>query len=235
MLWANEHLLHGLHIKEEVIMKKLPLSLLIVVFLGVVSACSSDSEADLPTLVPTIAPVESVVTEEPTLPPTTDTIEEQNPEAPTDDAGTSGGANFARPTLPPTWTPMPEPSETPTATPIIPTITPFVPVNNTLPSGCDVFDVDFANTDTEFLIGASPTVTWIATPGATQYRVTVANANGLVIKDDIYLSETTYTFPADYFEEGQFYGWTVIPLDADGVQMCYLRGGELIPIRPLGS
>lgn len=198
------------------------LFIIYTLFALIVVACTPQDEP-LPTLVPTIPLDEPTATlEEPTEEPA---IEEAPTQAPP--AG--------RATLPPTWTPLPQPTDIPTPTPLIPTITPFIPPDNILPAACDAFDIDYDNTDIEFREGVSPRVSWFPVQGAIRYRVIVANASGLVIRDDIYLAETTYQFSADLFQFGQFYGWTVYPINTANDQMCNFVGAQLIPIRPLGG
>lgn len=208
--------------------KTLAFSVLILLIALVACAPQDDT-------LPTLAPLDVEPTTEIEITPTTIDTAIDADITPTDVQADNTSTTFSRPTLPPTWTPLPESTEPPTETPVIPTITPFFPANNTLPAGCDTFAIDDENTTIRFNIGDSPTVVWTAVDGASQYRVGLTDATGLIIKDDIFLTETSYTFSADLFELGKFYGWTVYPLDVQNIQMCNFRGSELIPVRPIGG
>lgn len=193
------------------------ITIFLIIPLLLLAACNQ--QESLPTLVPTEPPPEPTAT-----PPEVEATEASEP--PT---AVNTPVPRTRPTLPPTFTPTP--SETPTLTPteVIPTATFFNPPP-TLPEGCSGFNVIFEQTDVEFPLGGSPTVSWTTVSGAPTYWVILESSSGRVLKDDIFIAETSYTFAADLFERGQLYGWKVLPLDAEGVQMCFQRGGELIPL-----
>lgn len=184
--------------------------LIILSLLVILAACTQQAQ-ELPTLIPTATIPEATNTPEPT--PT----ETQAP-----------------PTLPPTWTPTFTETVVPTETEVFPTATPL-DASGGLPEACNTFAVDGVNTQVEFEIGASPIVAWTPVEGAELYRVTLSDQFGRILKDDIYIAETQYQFSPDFFELNTVYGWSVIPLDAVGDQMCFPRGLELIPFRPRPS
>ena len=193
---------------------------MVYTLLGIsLTACGGNQES-LPTLVPVENEMASPTPEmllEASLTPTI-----QASDTPT----------FApRATLPPTWTPTATwtPTETPTV--FVPTSTPFVP-RNTLPASCGQFDVVFADSTIEFPIGSTPRIAWVGIEGAELYRVILTGPRGIV-NDQIYLSETSYSFDASLFRVGDIYGWEVYPIDAAGIQMCFSVGMELIPRQPL--
>jgi hypothetical protein len=186
----------------------------------VLAACNPQAPQELPTIIP-----------ENTAIPTT--------EIPAQSAEVTPTATVtpprARPTLPPTWTPLPSETPLPTETETpLPTPTFFQPTA-ALPEGCNVFQIDFERSSRDFRIGTAPTVYWVIVPEAVRYRVTLRTFQGVIIKDDIYLAETQYTFAADLFEQGVQYGWEVYPINALGDQMCFQRGGELYPVIRLGN
>lgn len=136
-----------------------------------------------------------------------------------------------RPTreLPPTWTPTPQPTETPTPTEVLVTNTPFSP-NAGLPPACSTFDIIQDQSTTNFQVGTSPTVTWKPVEGAIRYRVTLGDMNGRIVKDDIFIAETTFTFDPSFFKaESTVYTWSVYPINQAGDQMCFQVGGEMYP------
>lgn len=185
--------------------------------LVLVSACNTTTdESALPTLLVTQQQINTTApSSEPTSSPT------QGPTA----------TLRVRPTLPPTWTLTPTLSPTPTATLVVPTRTPVV-IQNTLPPACSTFDAVFAESDVQFNVGQSPRVTWTAVEGAELYRLILSGPGGVIINDQIYLRETTYTFEASLFTAGQLYGWEVYPINPAGIQMCFAVGLELLPIQP---
>jgi len=191
-------------------------------------ACTPQ-DTSLPTLIPTSAPVEPTENVPPAI-PTTD----QTEPTPTREILPTN-TPIARNTLPPTWTVVPTATETPFPTVAPPTITPFNPSNIELPTECDLFQVDFVNNTTEFTAGEAPTIAFTSIPSATSYRVILADGIGTIIKDDIFIFETTYTFDASFFEGGEFYGWQAYPIDVNNEQMCNFVGAELIAFRPLGG
>lgn len=167
----------------------------------------------LPTIAPTLA-----ATTAPTVAATT-----AAPDVPT--ATNTRGARE----LPPTWTFTPEPSNTPEPTIVIPTQTPFVPAAE-IPAACNTFDIVFAESTQTFQIGTSPKATWTPVTGAVRYRVEVADVNGRVVKDDIFVAETTYTFdPTLFSTDSTIYTWSVYPINQAGDQMCFEVGGEMTP------
>lgn len=196
----------------------------LLLFSLLASACTQ--EETLPTLIPTAVPP----TEE--MPPTAESAVESVP--------TATATQRVRPTFPPTFTPTPAPTDTPTATQVFPSPTLFIQYATPNPA-CNTFDTIFEQSDYEFAVGVSPRATWRAVEGAQLYRLILKESNGRVINDQIYLAETTYTFPADLFEVGRSYGWEVYPINAQGDQMCFAVGLEMFPQRqlfpnqPLGS
>ncbi len=187
----------------------------IVLFL---SACSTGQDASLPTL----AGVEVV-------PDVTVTTEVQTDVVVPTDAPTA--TQLRRPTLPPPiLTVTPTPTETPTVTPIAATPIPALVVS-TPNADCNFFDVVYEESSIEFELGTSPKASWTAVNGAQLYRLALRQSSGFVINDNIYIAETTYTFPSDLFFEGFTYGWDVYPINNAGDQMCFAVGSELIPRR----
>jgi hypothetical protein len=131
--------------------------------------------------------------------------------------------------LPPTWTPTPPATETPAPTVVIPSQTPFVP-SAEIPAACNTFDIVFAESTQKFQIGTAPKVTWTPVTGAVRYRVSVSDVNGRVVKDDIFIAETTYTFdPSLFSTDSTIYAWSVYPINQAGDQMCFEVGGEMTP------
>ena len=135
-------------------------------------------------------------------------------------------------TLPPTWTFTPEVTDTPipTNTEVPATVTPL-PAPETVESVCDTFQADPGLSTRQFIIGESPVAAWTPVEGAVLYRVFLSNFSLQTIKDDIYTDHTSWTFDPNSFELGENYVWAVWPLDAIGDQMCFERGGELLPQR----
>jgi len=182
------------------------LQLFVVMLL--ITACGGGEEEALPTAVEfpaEVAPTETV-TVEMTATPT----------------------QVSNPTLPPTWTFTPEPSVTPTPTN---TSTPL-PTPRTVAEVCDSFAADPVRSTREFIPGEAPVAAWTAVEGAELYRVFLSTLSQRLIRDDIYVAETSFTFDPNSFEFGEIYIWAVWPLDSVGDQMCFERGGELIPQRP---
>ena len=191
----------------------------LIVIMLLVSACGGGEDEPLPTAIqlptdvsPTVEEVDGQTAEEtPTVEPT----------------------RVSNPTLPPTWTFTPEPSETPipTATEVVDTPTPF-PTPRTVSIACDTFAADLEVSTREFIPGEAPVAAWTPVEGAELYRVFLSTRTNKMIRNDIYTAETSFTFDPNSFEFGEFYLWAVWPLDAIGDQMCFERGGELIPLRP---
>lgn len=178
---------------------------LLMILILILAACQQEAQV-LPTLIPSPTVPEPTATPEATATPTN-----------------------APPTLPPTWTPTPTETYTPSPTDVIATSTPLDVPEQGLPPACETFAVNGGITQVQFPLGASPLVAWNPVDGAELYRVTLSDASGRILKDDIYIAETQYSFAPELFERDQVYGWTVIPLDAIGDQMCFPRGLELIP------
>jgi hypothetical protein len=84
----------------------------------------------------------------------------------------------------------------------------------------------------QFNVGRAPRVTWTAVEGAELYRLILSGPGGVIINDQIYLRETSYTFDASLFTAGQLYGWEVYPINSAGIQMCFAVGLELLPVQP---
>lgn len=191
-------------------MQRLRIIFVLLLGLAFLSACNSSQSIELPTLIASMEPEIQVTA-------TTELTTEVEPilSTPTE-----------RATLPPTWTASPTEFVPPTA---IPTMTPFT--SKILSPACDTFAPDRENSDIEFVIGVSPRVSWTPVEGAVRYYVELSDINGVILTEDIYINETSYVFVDTLFKLGQFYGWTVYPIDANGDQMCYQRGLELIPVR----
>jgi len=193
--------------------------LLVFVVFGVVilAACDSGDETVLPTLA-SIDDITATSTVAPTEPPA------GQPTA--DDPTPTREALRQRPTLPPTWTPIP-PTETPTPTP-----TEFVPTQAPTPipeiDACELFQADPASSDQNIRVGDAPTVSWtaLADDSVRLYRITVQDEFG-VVRHQRLIEETTYTIPASAFTDAIRYGWEVAPLDELGQPICLGRGGML--------
>lgn len=151
-------------------------------------------------------------------------------------------AESLRPTLPPTFTPTAEGDsqevedtedtsasqlDDPTRTPSSETSNPPPATSGERPA-CVDFEVDLQDSTSTFALGTQPVAAWISIAGAESYFLELSNQSGFVILTDVYIAETTYTFDADLFEDGQAYGWSVYPLDANGDQMCFTRGSEMV-------
>lgn len=185
---------------------------------ALLAACNNTPA--LPTIVPTIAAT--------TAPEVVATA--------TTEAPTATNTRVPR-ELPPTWTPTPKPSDTPTATEVIPTQTTFIVPNAGLPPECDGFNIIFAESTREFQIGTAPKVVWKPVSGAVRYHVELADINARIVKSDIFIAETNYTFDPSLFSlNSQLYTWSVYPINQAGDQMCFEVGGEMTPsITPPGS
>ncbi len=130
--------------------------------------------------------------------------------------------------LPPSWTPTLAPTltETPEPTPTREGGADAVP---TIPPGCATFRPDASNSVTEFTLGESPVVSWIAADGAQNYRVRVTTEVGFELTTDApIVSDTSIALDSELFTESGRYGWTVEPLDSNGIQMCIGLGGSFI-------
>lgn len=197
-------------------MQKRSIIIFCTVLMLIVTACGQPE--DLPTAVafPTDVP--------PTEDPEAQAVE-------VEDVATE--TPFVASTLPPTWTPTFEPTETliPTETEIPDTFTPQPTIEAT-PSVCDTFAADPELSTREFIVGETPVVAWTPVEGAVLYRVFLYRFNGRTMRDDIYTDLTTWSFDPNVFELGENYLWAVWPLDSIGDQMCFERGLELLPQRP---
>ncbi len=174
-------------------------------------ACNPAEEAPLPTLIPTLA---EQPTQPPTVAPLTDTLTP-------DFTPTQEISNELPPTWTPTFTAMPSPL------PASPTAEATVAIQE-LPETCNTFGTDLSRSQRTFPIGASPFVAWVPADGTQYYRVWVTDEFGRELFND-YIAETEINFPAELFQEDRRYGWNVFPVDEFGDQMCYRRGGELVP------
>jgi hypothetical protein len=93
---------------------------------------------------------------------------------------------------------------------------------------CGAFNVD-ADRSTATLTAGQPAVAvWVPVQGAVRYRIELIDEFGMQLMTD-YAVEPTYSFPADLFETGKRYGWSVYPEDSLSQQMCYSVGGEFFP------
>jgi hypothetical protein len=184
-------------------MKKLLASLMLLTVALV--ACNGASNQTLPTLIP--SPV--VATEPPTAAPLPTMTE----------------AQFDRATLPPTWTASPPAVESP-----VPTLDSTVQPQGALPTlvVCGAFAPDRELTPTTYTQGQTVTVFWTAVDTAARYRVRLVSETGTELFFD-YALEPTYTFQPNQFVRGGRYAWEVWPEDSKNQQMCYARGGELLP------
>ena len=130
-----------------------------------------------------------------------------------------------RPTLPPTWTASPGPTIAPTATT---DANAQVGVGQATLAVCGAFAVDREHSMSTYTTGSPVQVFWTPVDTAGSYRIALLDENGTEVLVD-YVVEPSYTFAADLFERGKLYAWSVIPLDANKVQMCFERGDEIIP------
>ncbi|MBL8161959.1 MAG: hypothetical protein JNJ61_08235 [Anaerolineae bacterium] len=177
------------------------------------AACGQPSAETLPTLAATALPPEETALVE-AAPPSATPIP------------------LGRATLPPTWTPSPEP----TSAVIEPAAqnTEAVPATVEQPQGqatlvvCGTFVVDRERSLPTFTFGSAPAVYWTAVVTAARYRINLIDETGTEIFVD-YTLEPNYTFAAELFERGKRYAWEVYPEDALGQQMCLKRGQELFP------
>lgn len=162
---------------------------------------------------------------------------------------------LVRATLPPSWTPVisltpsitpsasitltPSKTNTPTDTPTItpsltftptptPRLTDIALAQQPLLPACVNFGADPERTSSTFIFGDAPIVYWTPVDAAAVYQIRLVDENQTTLKTDT-TTDTQYTFDVKYFEDGGIYGWDVIPLDQDGVQMCPSRGGLLRP------
>ncbi|MBI5669769.1 MAG: hypothetical protein HZC41_17365 [Chloroflexi bacterium] len=178
--------------------------------LFVLAGCGQQSDAPLPTLMPTALPAEAA---------TATTIPTQAPTS----------TPLVRATLPPTWTPSPASAqEQPTETPLTANQEVNIPAEKPTLEACGPFREDRSRYNPQFVAGTDVMVAWVPATGAPSYRVNVVDESGEEFFAD-YTADSTYTFKADLFERGKRYGWNVYPMDALGQQMCISVGGELFP------
>jgi hypothetical protein len=170
---------------------------------------------------------------QPTAPPPSPT-EEVTP------APSATPLELRRPTLPPTWTPSPDPNGAQvqattdtqsanvqtTAVQQVTQVPAFIPA--TPLEVCATLGEDRERNKRTFVIGESPQVFWIPVQGAASYSISLIDETGTVIHTD-YTTEPTFTFDSTLFQQGKLYGWEVYPIDAIGQQMCLGRGAELFP------
>jgi hypothetical protein len=170
--------------------------------------CQQAANQSLPTIMPTAAATTEVGAE--TAVPTTEATQ-----PPLD-----------RPTLPPTWTVSPVPTEAPTST--VDLTSQSVQDQPTLVV-CGTFAVDRERSPATFTPGNPVQVYWTAVDTAARYRISLIDEQGLELVLD-YTREPTYTFPGELFERGKRYAWSVYPEDAINQQMCFERGAEILPV-----
>jgi hypothetical protein len=185
-------------------MTKLLINAFMILGVFLLAACSGQpSDQTLPTLIPSPAP--------PTETPIPSIVPSNAP--------------IDRPTLPPTWTVSPVPSETPIAT-----LDATLQMQLAAPTlvVCGGFMADRERTPTNYASGQPVTVYWSSVDTAARYRVSIVSETGTELYFD-YALEPTYTFPANIFVRGGRYAWQVYPEDAINQQMCFERGGELLP------
>ncbi len=194
-------------------MRKYWIVVFVVCLAFLLVACNPEGEAPLPTLIPTLA---APPTQPPTIAPP---IIDDTPVP--DSSPTQQISNELPPTWTPTFTAMPSPlPASPTAEATF--------ANPELPETCDTFGIDLSRSQRTFPLGASPFVAWIPADNTQYYRVWVTDEFGMELSVE-YIAETEFNFPAELFQEGRRYGWNVYPVDEFGDQMCYRRGGELVP------
>jgi hypothetical protein len=93
-------------------------------------------------------------------------------------------------------------------------------------AACTTFAVDSSVTPQTFLHQQPVTVAWGAAEGASFYRISLFDLTGRAIFADS-TRDTRYTFPAELFVFGNFYGWEVRPFDVNGIQYCMPIGSDL--------
>jgi len=196
-------------------MRKLGLSGVFAAAIISLFACTPQQQT-LPTLVstPTVPPTSAAATGTPTTEPT----------------------RRVPPTFPPTWTPSSVTIQTPEATPTTEGAPLVIPSPLPTPlAACATFGADGDRNVSTFPIGSAPQIFWTPVQGAASYHVALLlvdpnseDASGEEMFGD-FTTDTSYTFQADLFELGKFYGWEVYPIDALGQQMCLSLGDELIP------
>jgi hypothetical protein len=205
------------YIRKIIMQKRLLMGAIgTLVFLG---ACNNNAEVALPTLIPTFTPEQVQTVESASATPQIVATATTEP-------------TRVRPTLPPTFTPTDRPTITPTNTPVVASSTPFSSAA-TPDLACANFLTIFEQSDVEFDEGTAPRATWTAMPNAELYRVSLADNSGRILRDDIYIAETTFTFASELFKAGTSYAWAVYPINARGDQMCFQIGLEMLPRTPL--
>ncbi len=179
----------------------------IAIFVFAVAGCGPQATEVLPTLIatpqPAAAATETPKTPIPTVAPT---------QVPVD-----------RATLPPTWTPSVEPTDT-----VIPPTNTSVPLSTPIPTlvACGPFDVDRDKSASTFKVGTPTQVFWTPVQGAVRYRIgVIGDFNQEIFMD--YAVDANYTFKPDLFEAGKQYLWKVYPEDSLARQMCFAVAGDL--------
>jgi hypothetical protein len=177
----------------------------IAIFALALVGCGSQQPTEaLPTLIPTPQPAAAATnTPVATVAPT---------EVPVD-----------RATLPPTWTPSIEPTDT-----TVPATNTSVPLSTPIPTlvACGPFDVDRDKSASTFTVGTPTQVFWTPVQGAVRYRIGVIGDFNQEIFFD-YAVDANYTFKPDLFEAGKQYLWKVYPEDSLARQMCLAVAGDL--------
>lgn len=222
--------------------KPWPVILLVLGLMLGAAACGGEDEPS-PTATASPAPTETESGS--VLPPTWTPIPEGfvATEAPAEAAATRVTAPAATPLsggqqLPPTWTPLPDDFIPPraTATPLQPLISqegvptiggtpvPNPPTWTPYPAECEQFDI--LTSPERVILGNPAGIGWSPLPGAAGYEVVVRHRGGGVLLDEV-TESTLFEIPAETFFEQGPYGWEVIPLNRDGLQLCGSRGDEL--------
>jgi hypothetical protein len=100
---------------------------------------------------------------------------------------------------------------------------------------CATFGEEVALNNRSFPVGSEPQVFWTAVEGASSYHIALVVVDPATPEAEPqevfadFVQNVSYTFPAELFEAGKFYGWEVYPVDGIGQQMCLSLGGELFP------
>lgn len=149
-----------------------------------------------------------------------------------------------RATLPPTWTPSPEPEAVQDASGgevVQPPADPQQPVQQlsdviapTALEVCATFGEDRELNNRRFTPGGPVQVHWTAVQGASSYYIILVDETGDLLKEG-YSIQPTFVFEPELFDADKIYGWEVYPIDPAGQQMCLSRGAELVPDTRIGS
>jgi hypothetical protein len=200
-------------------------TVLILVFMIVLTACSPSAEEQvLPTLIVTDALVEGDV----------EVTAEVIDVTPTE---------IRRATLPPTWTPTPDPDAPEEAAAGNPQIggeglaiietgaTEPAPMLQAPPTPLEVcfnFGEDREQNPRYYVPGQAATVVWTPVQGAQYYSIMLVNEAGESLLVE-YVDGTQYTFGPELLTDRGLYGWEAYPVDSIGQQMCLSRGAQLFP------